>query len=87
MLFPGIFRNKIRTGYEIIFRTTLEIKEYVEFEFYDYCWCWDSPQMFTHENNHLGIWFGVAHIVVQAMVYYVMRDNGKVVYHITVSLL
>ena len=30
----GIFKNKIRAGYDILFRNTLDISEYVEFKFY-----------------------------------------------------
>ena len=31
MIVPGMLRNKVRTGYEIIFRNTPYISEYVEF--------------------------------------------------------
>ena len=38
LIVPIMYRNRGRTGYEIIFGTTPDISEYVEFEFYDYCW-------------------------------------------------
>ena len=63
MTVPGIFRNKVRTGYEILIGNTLDISDYVDFEFYDYCWYWDSPMCFPHDNKHLGIRLGVAHRV------------------------
>jgi hypothetical protein len=76
---PGMYRNKGRSGYELVFGTTPDISEYVEFEFYDYCWYWDSPQSFPHEKKSLGRWLGVAHRVGQAMVCYIMNTNGKVI--------
>ena len=69
MISPGMYRNKGRTGYGIIFGNTLDISEYVEFEFYDYHWYWDSPQGFPHEMKNLGRWLGVAHRVGLAAVY------------------
>ena len=38
MIVPGMFRNKGRNGYAIMFENTSDKIEYVEFEFYDYCW-------------------------------------------------
>ena len=54
LIVPIMYRNRGRTGYEIIFSTTLDISEYVEFEFYDYCWYWDTPQSYPHERKGLG---------------------------------
>ncbi len=81
---PGMYRNKGRTGYEIVFGFTPDISEYVEFEFYDYCWYWDTPQGYPHEKKHIGRWLGVAHRVGQAMVFWVMNANGKVIARSTV---
>ena len=33
-----LFRNKGRTGYDIIFGNKPETSKYMEFDFYDYCW-------------------------------------------------
>ena len=38
IMVPGMYRNKGRSGYEMVFGSTPDISEYVEFEFYDYCW-------------------------------------------------
>lgn len=81
---PGMYRNKGRTGYELVYGLTPDISEYVEFEFYDYCWYWDTPQSFPHEKKNLGRWLGVAQRVGQAMVYFVMNSNGKVIARSTV---
>ena len=81
---PGMYRNKGRTGYEIVYGTTPDISEYVEFQFYDYCWYWDTPQSYPHVKKQMGRWLGVSHRVGQAMVFWVMNKNGKVVSRSTV---
>lgn len=81
---PGMYRNKGRTGYELVFGLTPDISEYTIFQFYDYCFYWDTPQSFPYEKKHLGRWLGIAHRVGQAMVFWVMNDNGKVIARSTV---
>ena len=82
---PGMYRNRGRTGYELVFVITPGISEYVEFQFYDICWYWDTPQSFPHEKKHLGRWLGSARKVGQAMVYFIMKTNGKVIARSTVT--
>ena len=74
---PGMFRNRGRIGYEIVMGSTPDISEYVEFQFYDYCFYWDTPQGYPHERKHIGRWLGVAHCVGQAMVFWVMNTLVK----------
>lgn len=81
---PEMYRNKGRTGYEIVFGLTPDISEYIEFQSYDYCWYWDTPQSFPHEKKRIGRWLGVVHSVGQTMVFYVMNDHGHVVTRSTV---
>lgn len=81
---PGMYRNKGNTWYEIVLGITPDISKYVEFLFYDYCWYWDTPQGYPHAKKHIGRWLGVVHRVGQAMVYWVMNNNGKVIARITV---
>ena len=50
----NMYNNKGRSGYEIIFGNTPAIIEYAEFEFYDYCCYWDTPQSYHHENRAFG---------------------------------
>ena len=69
----------------MIFGNTPDISEYVEFEFYDYCWYWDTPQSYPHEKKSLGRWLGVAHRVGQSMVFYIINNNGQVITRSTVS--
>ena len=84
LMVPNQYRNKGRSGYEMVFGTTPDISEYVEFDFYDYCWYWDTPQSYPHEKKQLGRWLGIAHRVGQSMVYFVMNANGKVIARSTV---
>ena len=69
MIVTGMFRNKGRTGYEIISVNTPDIIEYVKFDIYDYCWYWDSPHDFPHNKKNLGRWIRVAHRFRKSMVY------------------
>lgn len=78
LMVPGMYRNRGRSGHEITIGSTPDLSEYVEFGFYDYCWYWDSPQ-FPDEKRALGRWLGVAHRVGQAMVYYIVNNQGCVV--------
>ena len=38
LMVPGMYQNRGRTGYELVFGITPDISEYVEFDFYDCCW-------------------------------------------------
>ena len=87
LMVPNMYRNKGRSGYEMVFGHTPDISEYVEFQFYDYCWYWDTPQSYPHGRRNLGRWLGIAHRVGQSMVFYVMNINGKVIARSTVSRL
>ena len=73
-----------RTGYEIVLGTTPDISEYIEFDFYDYCYYWDNPQSYPQEKKHIGRWLGIAHRVGQALVYWIMNSNGYVTARSTV---
>lgn len=79
-----MYRNKGRTGYEIVLGFTSDISEYVEFQFYDHCWYWDTPQGYPHQKKHIGRWLGMPHRVGQAIVFWVMNNNGKVIAKSTV---
>ena len=85
LMVPPMYRNKGRSGYEIVFDHTPDISKYVEFEFYDYCWYWDTPQSYPHEKKQLGRWLKVAHRVGQSMVFWIMNTNGKVIGRSTFS--
>ena len=56
-----------RTALERITGDTIDISEWIEFEFYDLCWYWDN-QYETNESN-IGRWLGVSHRVGSALCY------------------
>ena len=78
---------KGRTSYEFIFGHTPDISEYIEFEFYDWVWYWDSEAEYPAERKRLGRWLGVAHRVGQGMCYHVLTESAKIVVRSTLSSL
>jgi hypothetical protein len=76
-----------RTSYEFIFGHTPDISEYIEFEFYDWVWYWESDAEYPEERKRLGRWLGVAHRVGQCMCYYILTETAKVVVRSTLSSL
>ena len=78
-------RTKGRSGYEILFGFTPDISEYVEFEFYDYCYYHEPSANFPHGKRNIGRWLGVAHKVGQGMNYYIMTMSGRIQVRSTVS--
>ena len=47
------------TGIERLTGDTVDISEWLEFEFYDLCWFWDVPN--DWDNPNIGRWLGVSH--------------------------
>ena len=73
---------KGRTPLERITGDTVDISEYLDFGFYDWCW--------YHENavlgpTKLGRWLGVVHIVGGLMSYWVLTINCTVIARMTVQ--
>ena len=73
---------KGRTPLERVTGDTVDISEYLDFGFYDWCW--------YHENaglgpTKLGRWLGVAHKVVGLMSYWVLTINCTVIARTTVQ--
>ena len=71
-----------RTPLEQITGDTVDITEYLDFGFYDWCW--------YHENTGLGLtklgrWLGVAHKVGGLMSYWVLTINCTVIARMTVQ--
>ena len=73
---------KGRTPLERVTGDTVDISEYLDFGFYDWCW--------YHENaglgpTKLGKWLGVAHRVGGLMSYWVLTVNSTVIARTTVQ--
>ena len=80
-----------RLGFEKLTGETIDISEWLDFEFYDGVWYWNQKKMdMTDKQAKLGCWIGIAHQVGSDMTYWVLTETGKViagstVQHITVT--
>jgi hypothetical protein len=80
-----------RPGIEAIMGHTIDISEWLDFEFYDYVWYWDEAKADMSEGQRLlGRWLGIAHRVGSDMTYWIMTQSGQViarsmVQHVTTS--
>jgi hypothetical protein len=54
-----------RTGYEEITGETPDISEYVDFDFYDWVWYWDTPD--KDNSPKIGRWLGPSHRVFASL--------------------
>ena len=75
--------NNDFTGFERITGDTVDISEWLEFEFYDICWFWDVPN--DWDNPKIGRWLGVSHRVGSAMCYWILTQTGQIVSRTTVQ--
>jgi hypothetical protein len=66
-----------RTGHEEVTGETPDISEYVDFDFYDWVWYWDTPD--KDNSPKIGRWLGPSHRIGAAMCYYILVQNGEVV--------
>ena len=67
---------------EIITGDTLDISEFLDFGFYDWCWYSDA---FGMAETKLGRWLGVSHQVGSLMSYWLLTDKCKVISRTTVQ--
>lgn len=75
--------NNNHTGIERLTGDTVDISEWIDFEFYDLCWYWEVPD--DGENPMIGRWLGVSHRVGSAMCYWILTSKGNVVARTTVQ--
>ena len=80
LVVPGSCQLQNRTPYESVMHYTLDISEYVNFHFYQWCYYWDE----TEKEKKLGRWLGVAHQVGQSMCYWVLVESGNYIARSTV---
>jgi hypothetical protein len=75
-----------RPGLEQITGDSIDISEWLDFNFYDYVWYWDKPHLdILKENPKIGCWLGVPHRVGSDMCYLVINENGNVLSQMTVE--
>jgi hypothetical protein len=73
-----------RTGIERLTGNSVDISEWLDFEFYDIVWYWDGPNR-TDENPKLGRWLGIAHRIGSNMCYWVLNEKGNSLARTTVQ--
>jgi hypothetical protein len=75
-----------RPGIEAVMGHTVDISEWLDFEFYDYVWYWDEKGSdMTEEQRLIGRWLGIAHRVGSEMTYWILTKSGRVIAHSTVQ--
>ncbi|MGH3055829.1 MAG: hypothetical protein ACRDL7_12725, partial [Gaiellaceae bacterium] len=73
-----------RTPYECVAGNTPDISEYVEFNWYQPIWYFDSSD-FPDDRRLLGRWLGVSHRIGQAMCYWILPPSGIPIARTTVQ--
>ena len=75
-----------RPGLEKLTGETIDISEWLDFDFYDRVWYWDEKKMdMTEEQAKIGRWIGISHRVGSDMTYWILTESGKVIARSTVQ--
>ena len=75
-----------RPGIEKLTGETIDISEWLDFDFYERIWYWDRKKMdMTDEQAKVGRWLGIAHRVGSDMTYWILTESGKVIARSTVQ--
>ena len=79
-------RLRGRTGYEEVTGRTPDISEYLDFDFWDLVWYWDTAHPnIDQDDRKLGRWAGVSHRVGSDMCYWIALANGHIIAETTVQ--
>jgi hypothetical protein len=70
-------------GLEKLTGDTIDITEYLDFDFYDLVWFHDEPAQ--NSGPKLGRWLGVSHRVGSALCYHIIKENGSIESRTTVQ--
>jgi len=69
-----------RPGVEEIMGQTTDISEWLEFDFYDRVWYWDTAKTdINSEQPKIGRWLGIAHRIGSDMTYSILTESGHVI--------
>ena len=63
---------------------TVDISEYLDFDFYDPVWYWETLRGGKGEDLP-GRWLSISHMVVASMCYWLLNEQGNVVLRSTVQ--
>jgi hypothetical protein len=73
-------------GIEEVNGDTIDISEWLDFEFYDYVWYWDEKKVdMTDDQRLIGRWLGIAHCIGSYMFYWILTKAGHVIARSTVQ--
>ena len=72
-----------RPSLERLIDDTIDISEWMEFEFYDLVWFWNNQSDDT--NPMSGLQLGVSQRVISAICYCILSEKGRVLSHTTVQ--
>ena len=79
-------RLRGRTGYEEVTGRTPDISEYLDFDFWDLVWYWDTAHPNIYQDDRkLGRWAGVSHRVGSDMCYWIALAKGHIIAETTVQ--
>ena len=71
------------TGLERLTGDTIDISEWLDFEFYDLVWYWDVRD--GESKPSVGRWLGVSHHIGSALCYYILTNKGEAISRTTVQ--
>ncbi len=75
-----------RPGIERLLGQTVDISEWLDFEFYDRVWYWDHQKTdMNTDQAKIGRWLGIAHRVGSDMTYWILTEAGHVIVRSTVQ--
>ncbi|KAI2490038.1 Reverse transcriptase (RNA-dependent DNA polymerase) [Fragilaria crotonensis] len=75
-----------RPGIEKVMGQTVDISEWLDFDFYDRVWYLDQPKTdMTNEQARPGRWLGIAHRIGSDMTYWILTESGRVIARSTVQ--
>ena len=75
-----------RPGLEEVMGHTIDISEWLDFEFYDLVWYWDERKAnMADDPKKIGWWLRIAHCVGSDMTYWILTQSGKVIARLTVQ--
>ena len=74
------------TAYELVTGNTPDVSEYLEFEWYQLIWYYET-HAFPEDKRLIGHWIGVAHQLGQAMCYWILPASRVPITRTTIQAL
>ena len=75
-----------RPGLERLLGQTIDISEYIDFDFYDLVWYWTDQDPNNEKlGRRVGRWLGISHRVGGDLTYWILTNSGHVVANLTVQ--